>query len=91
MPVDAADVERVRALLPAADSGELQALATIPEVLGYIVAYARAEGADELELTELVVRAADLSRNERRSAATVLRKLGYVRVSDMLRSLKAVQ
>ena len=88
MPVDAATVEQVRAMLPTADSGDLAVLETIPEVLGYIVAYARSEGADELELTELVARAADLSRNERRSAATVLRKLGYRAVADMLRTFK---
>jgi hypothetical protein len=92
MPVDQADVAQVRKImvaLPQGEADELGELQTIPEVLAYTIALARAEGRDELQAVELVVRAADLSRNERRSAATVLRKLGYVRVAGMLRSFKA--
>lgn len=89
--VDLADVAEVRkamAALPQGEPDELGELQSVPEVLAYTIALARAEGRDEVEAVELVVRAADLSRNERRSAATVLRKLGYRAVADMLRSFK---
>jgi hypothetical protein len=89
MPVDAALMARAMALMPpVADSDDLRELQTIPEVLGYMAAYARSEGADEVELCEITARAAELSRAERRSAATVLRKLGYRAVADMLQHLK---
>ena len=89
MPVDAALMARALALLPTVgDSGDLQHLETIPEVLGYMAAYARSEGADELELCEITARVAELTRAERRSAVTVLRKLGYRVVADMLQHLK---
>jgi hypothetical protein len=70
------------------DSGEFGELETVVEVLGYLIACARAEGADELAWVAAAVLAADLSRAERRSAATTLRKLGYVQVADKLRTFK---
>jgi hypothetical protein len=89
MPVDAAQMARALALMPTvADSDDLRELQTIPEVIAYMAAYARSEGADEVELCEITARAADLSRTERRSAATLLRKLGYRAVADMLQQLK---
>ena len=82
-------MQRAMALMPSVpDAEDLRELTSIPETLAYLCAYARSEGADEVELCEVAVSAAELSRAERRSAATVLRRLGYVRVSDMLRSLK---
>lgn len=91
MPIDLADVAEVRkavAALPQGEPDELGELQSVPEVLAYTIALARAEGRDEVEAVELVVRAADLSRNERRHAQGILRKLGYVGVSDMLRTFK---
>jgi hypothetical protein len=92
MPVDAATMARARALMPSIpDSDDLRELATIPETLAYLATYARSEGADEVELCEITVRAAELTRAERRSAATVLRKLGYRAVANMLQHLKPLR
>jgi hypothetical protein len=89
MPVDAALMARAMALMPSIpDSDDLRELTSIPEVIAYVAAYARSEGADEVELCEVAARAAELSRAERRSAATVLRRLGYRSVADMLQHLK---
>jgi hypothetical protein len=91
VPIDLADVAEVRkimAALPQGEADELGELQTIPEVLAYTIALARAEGRDELEAVELVVRAADLSRDERRHAQGILRRLGYRAVADMLRTFK---
>ena len=50
-------------------------------------AIARSEGIDESDGVELIVRAADMTREEIREAERVLRKLGYVAVSDRLKAL----
>jgi hypothetical protein len=92
MPVDAATMEQalaMAALVP--DSGEFAELETREEVFGYLIAYARAEGADEVELCEIAARAAGMSRDERRRAASTLKRLGYHQVSDMLRHLKPLR
>jgi hypothetical protein len=82
-------MQQALALLPTVpDCGEFAELQTTAEVLGFLAMYARVEGADEVALCEIAVRAAELTRAERRSAATVLRKLGYRAVGDMLRSFK---
>jgi hypothetical protein len=89
MPVDAELMARAMALMPSvADSDDLRELTTIAETLAYVATFARSEGADEVMLCEIAARAAELSRAERRSAATVLRKLGYRQVADMLQHLK---
>jgi hypothetical protein len=84
---DIAEVQRMAALAPEYDVDDLSALQSIPEVLGYIVACARAEDRDEAADVELVVRSVDMSPDAVRVAELILRPLGYVAVCDMLRKI----
>jgi hypothetical protein len=86
VPVSAEGVEELRKL--GEEPGDsLPALETIPEILAYTVAMARAEGRDECDDVELLCRAAPLSRDEIRKAERVLRALGYAAVCDRLKVL----
>ena len=88
MAVEVADIARLKALddtMP--DTDELQPLKTVPQVFGYIIAYARSEGLDEDEMTELLARGSDMTPDTVRHCARVLRPLGYARASDRLRRL----
>ncbi|SRR5258708_32586418 len=88
MAVDAADLERLKALeatVPVSDA--LSPLVSVPQVLGYMVAVARSESLDEADVVELVVRAADLGPDAVRHAAGILGKLGYRAVSDRLKQI----
>jgi hypothetical protein len=90
MPVSAADIEQVRTLaatLPDHERQDLSALETPAAVIGYIIACARAQGADEVEWAELLIRAGEMSPDEVRSYERTLRRLGYVQVADMMRGL----
>jgi hypothetical protein len=90
MPISAADVAEARRLgemVPDHDAIDMTALQSIEEVIGYVIAAARAEGDDEVDLVELLVRAADLTPDEVRRVERVLRPLGYVAVADMLRQI----
>jgi hypothetical protein len=87
MPVDAADIVELQRMAPEYDTDDLSALQSIPEVLGYIVACARAEDRDEAADVELVVRSVDMSPDTVRVAELILRPLGYVAVCDMLRKI----
>jgi hypothetical protein len=90
MSASAADIAEVRRLVdepPAHDAADFSPLESAPAVIGFTIACARAEGEDEVELVELVVRAADLSPDAVRGAERILRPLGYVQVCDMLRKI----
>jgi hypothetical protein len=90
MPVDAADVEQLRSMigtLPDHNAADLSALESTEEVLGYVIAVSRSEGWDEVDMTELVLRAGEFSPHDIRRAERVLRPLGYVRVADMMRRI----
>jgi hypothetical protein len=75
------------AVAPDHDAIDLSALQSIEEVIGYVIAAARAEGENEVDLVELLVRATDLTPDDVRRAERVLRPLGYVSVADMLRKI----
>ena|SRR6266702_96656 len=81
------DVRKVLADLPSGDGPDLSALQSIEEVLGYMIAYARAEGRDEVEWLELFIRLADLSPERVRRAERVLRRLGYTAATAMMRRI----
>jgi hypothetical protein len=86
MPSD--EFEQVRSMSEALpDSGELQVLETIPEVLAFTIAHARSEELDKVACVLAVVLAADMSRDDLRHARDVLKKLGYAKVSTMLTEL----
>lgn len=80
-------VEQVRSMAAATDSGEFGELQTIPEVLAFTIAHARAEGLDEVVCVLAVVLAADVSRADLRHARDVLRRLGYIAVATELGEL----
>jgi hypothetical protein len=75
------------AVAPDHDAIDLSALQSIEEVIGYVIAAARAEGEDEVDVVELLVRATDLTPDDVRQVARLLRSLGYVAVADMLRKI----
>lgn len=88
MAVTAEIVAETRRLADQApDTGELDALSSLPEVFGYAVELARAEGIDEADAAELIARGAELSRDQLRQSAPLLHRLGYVAVAHRLRHL----
>jgi tRNA A58 N-methylase Trm61 len=88
MPIEAADVAKAKEMLRDMPASDLTALTTIAEVLAFTIESARADGDCELEAIEFAARVADLTRDERRSAASTLKKLGYRAAADRLRSFK---
>src|SRR5882672_3965038 len=88
MPVDAVTMEQALAMAASVtDCGEFAELETREEVFGYLIAVSRAEGWDEVEMVEIVARAAEMSRDELRRVRDVLKRLGYVAVASMLTEL----
>jgi hypothetical protein len=90
MPVSAADIAEVRrmaAMLPDHNATDLSALETTEEVIGFVAAAARAEGEDEADLCEILVRVAELPPAAVRRAERVLRPLGYTAVANRLRKI----
>jgi hypothetical protein len=59
----------------------------LAELIGLLVAECRARGADEVFQVEITLRAADFHREELSDAELVLRALGYVEISALLRRL----
>jgi hypothetical protein len=89
MAVEQAEIDELQRLAAnMRDDDSLLPLVTIPEVLGFVIATARAEGRDECDDVERVVRGAALDRKTVNKAGRVLRALGYLAVADMLRSVK---
>lgn len=88
MPVDPADVATVRSMADKLPASDLDSLSSIASVIAYTIMVARAEHRDELHDVELLIRATDLNRDERRKAQGELRRLGYRAVADMLRTFK---
>jgi hypothetical protein len=91
MPIDAADVAKARAMLADMPASDLTALTSVAEVLAFVIEGARVDGDCELEAVEFTARVAELSRDERRSAASTLQKLGYREAADLLRHLKPLR
>jgi hypothetical protein len=90
MPVSATDVERVRVAMAAEpDNGDagLAALATLEEIIAFVVAIARAEGHDESDAVEIVCRAAEIERERLLEIAGVLAPLGYKHACARLRKV----
>jgi hypothetical protein len=83
----AAELDALRSLADVEPSDDLQPLTTPEAVIGYFVAYARAEGLDEADLAELLVRGAGMSPAAVRASERTLRRLGYGLVSDRLREI----
>lgn len=90
--VSAELVEELRAL-PVDDNSpsELAALDTMPLLLGFVIASARAEGHDECDQVEILCRAARFEKRHLRECETVLRRLGYILVADRLRQLSRLR
>lgn len=65
----------------------LEELTSQPLVLGFVIASARAEGHDECDQVEILVRAARFEKRYLRECEVVLRRLGYTAVADRLRQL----
>ncbi|MGC2778459.1 MAG: hypothetical protein WA418_22770 [Bradyrhizobium sp.] len=61
--------------------------ANLAEAIAYDVACCRAAQRDEVTFCEIVLKSCDVSREELREADAVLRALGYVEISSMLRRL----
>jgi hypothetical protein len=90
MPVDAADLvelQRLEVAAPEYGGADLSSLETREEVLAWLITDCRASGDDEVRSAELLIRFADMSPNEVRSAERVLRRLGYIAVADMMRRI----
>jgi hypothetical protein len=79
MAVDAAALAELKAIeagLPDAP-GPFDACTSHCELISCVIAFARAEGRDELSDIELLLAAAELPIASRRKAATALARLGY--------------
>lgn len=80
MPVTAAEVAELRAEGQARGLSGPLVLETTAELIGFMVAEARTMGLDETEMLnriELVARAAEIDRQELRTARDTLRALSY--------------
>jgi hypothetical protein len=88
MPIEAADVAKAKAMLATMPASDLTALTSVAEVLAFVIEGARVDGDCELEAVEFTARVAELSRDERRSAASTLKRLGYREAAERLRSFK---
>jgi hypothetical protein len=87
MAVTKADLDRVHELEGSVpDDASLACLATVAEVVAFLVAQARAEpeSGDEADLVELTVRSVGFTPDEVRALERELRPLGYGAVSDRL-------
>jgi hypothetical protein len=90
MAVSAADIEQARtaaATLRDHDRQDLSALETTEAVLGFMIACARSQGANEVDWVEIIIRAAGMSPDQVRSYERTLRRLGYLAVADMMRQI----
>jgi hypothetical protein len=90
MPVDAAALDEMRQMVaetPDINAPDLSALESIAETIAYATAAMRAEGENEADGIELLVRASDLTPDDVRQAERTLRQLGYGEVSTRLRKL----
>jgi hypothetical protein len=90
MPITAADVAQVIAMEAPNNGGddyELRALETSASVLAFFVASARADGEDEADLIELIIRSAEMPPDEVRRDAGLLHALGYTEVAAMMRRI----
>lgn len=88
MPVDPALIEEVRALAAGDNKPSgLEALDTMPALLGYTIAIARTENHDECDAIEVLCRAARFEKHRLRAYEAALRPLGYTKVADRLRQL----
>jgi hypothetical protein len=96
MAVDRAMVKQVRQQIAEAEAAgydpdieHLRPLASLAELLAYMLEVERRAGDEELgvDLAELLIRVADIDREQVREAEGVLRGLGYAALSARLRKL----
>jgi hypothetical protein len=88
MPVDAADVAELQRLATTFQANDdLAPITSIPELIAYIATQARAQGEDEADWAELLIRAAEMQASDVRAAEIVLRPLGYHQVCTRLREI----
>src|SRR5215469_10410853 len=66
---------------------DLSALKSIAEAIGYVIAVARQQGADEVDAVEVLCHVANITKDDLRAAERLLRRLGYTKVADKLREL----
>ena len=66
---------------------DLTPLATVESVLGYIVAWSRSQGHNEVDMVEMTVRLAGLDPGTVRRSAAILGRLGYGLVADRLHAV----
>jgi hypothetical protein len=66
---------------------DLSALTSIAEAIGYVIAVARQQGANEVDAVELLCHVVDITKDDLRTAERLLRRLGYTLVADKLREL----
>jgi len=86
--IDAAMLEQMRAKVDAMPDGsgvDLTPLTTSAELLAFCATTSRAEGWDECDMCELVVRLSPMSPDTVRDAVRVLEPLGYRDVCARLR------
>jgi hypothetical protein len=85
---DIAELQRLAATTPDLDGPELSALESVEEVVGWLIASARAEGTtDEADIVEALARCAGLTPNAVRRLARDLAPLGYDKVVARLRQI----
>jgi hypothetical protein len=87
MAVDAADLvelARLEQAAPEHGGADLSALQSVAEVVAYVATVSRADGGDPPDACELLVRHAQPSPAEVRRVASILKKLGYIEVSQRL-------
>ena len=91
MPVTAAEVEEARRLAatlpPDSDTGSGELRDSRPAITAYYITQCRAEGLDEVRVTEAAIRAGGLTADEVRADAKLLHQLGYIEVAAMMRSI----
>jgi len=89
MTVKAADVAELRQRLAEDGPAEhgLAALQSTIEIIAWLCAAARSDGADEVDQVELFIRADDMPPADVRKHEKLLRRLGYVQVADMMRRI----
>jgi hypothetical protein len=90
MSISRADLDRAIELersVPPNDDNELACLGSIAAVIAFVAASARAEGEDEADHAEMVVRLCEMPPDEVQKIERELRALGYTAVCDRLRQI----
>jgi hypothetical protein len=86
-PRDLTELAKLEQAMPEHGGLDLTMLDSVEEVIAWLITDARASGDNEVDRAELLIRYADMSPDEVRSAERVLRRLGYRAVADMMRRI----